>query len=84
MANVNNPDRREFLKKSGAVTAAVLASSALPSRAAETKLPPLPSNPHTQMAMPTRNLGKTGYKVGIFATISMSPCRSSTARWISG
>ena len=67
MANVNNPDRREFLKKSGAVTAAVLASSALPSRAAETKLPPLPSNPHTQTAMPTRNLGKTGYKVGIFS-----------------
>ena len=67
MANVNNPDRREFLKKSGAVTAAVLASSALPSRAAETKLPPLPSNPRTQAAMPTRNLGKTGYKVGIFS-----------------
>jgi aryl-alcohol dehydrogenase-like predicted oxidoreductase len=67
MANVNNPDRREFLKKSGAVTAAVLASSALPSRAAETKLSPLPSNPRTQTAMPTRNLGKTGYKVGIFS-----------------
>src|SRR5580704_11209419 len=67
MANVNNPDRREFLKKSGAVTAAVLASSALPSRAAETKMPALPSNPHTQTAMPTRNLGKTGYKVGIFS-----------------
>ena len=68
MANINNPDRREFLKKSGAVTAAVLTGSALPARAAAAAaLPPLPSNPHTQAAMPTRNLGKTGYKVGIFS-----------------
>src|SRR5208337_2593100 len=28
---------------------------------------PLPSNPATTNAMPTRNLGKTGYKVGIFS-----------------
>jgi hypothetical protein len=27
----------------------------------------LPENPRTQLAMPTRNLGKTGYKVGIFS-----------------
>jgi aryl-alcohol dehydrogenase-like predicted oxidoreductase len=27
----------------------------------------LPENPRTQKAMPTRNLGKTGYKVGIFS-----------------
>jgi aryl-alcohol dehydrogenase-like predicted oxidoreductase len=27
----------------------------------------LPSNPRTPGAMPTRNLGKTGYKVGIFS-----------------
>ncbi|MBV8436003.1 MAG: aldo/keto reductase [Silvibacterium sp.] len=67
MASVNNPDRREFLKKSGAVTAAVLTGSALPARAAAIDLPPLPSNPRTQAAMPTRNLGKTGYKVGIFS-----------------
>ncbi len=67
MANVSNPDRREFLKRSGAVTAAVLASSALPARAAEDTLPPLPSNPRTQTSMPTRNLGKTGYKVGVFS-----------------
>src|SRR5271156_1194683 len=67
MANVNNPDRREFLKKSGAVTAAVLAGSTLPARAAVNTLPSLPSNPHTQTTMPTRNLGKTGYKVGIFS-----------------
>ena len=29
-------------------------------------MPALPSNPLTPAAMPTRNLGKTGYKVGIF------------------
>jgi aryl-alcohol dehydrogenase-like predicted oxidoreductase len=57
--------RREFLKVGGAVTAALLAQSAL----ADTpkKLPALPSNPKTPAAMPTRNLGKTGYKVGIFS-----------------
>ncbi|MGB0051684.1 MAG: aldo/keto reductase, partial [Terracidiphilus sp.] len=58
-------DRREFLKSTGAVTAALLAPAAI----AETprKLPPLPSNPVTPSAIPTRNLGKTGYKVGIFS-----------------
>ena len=57
--------RREFLKAGGAVTAALLAPSAI----ADTKkaLPGLPSNPVTPKAMPTRNLGKTGYKVGIFS-----------------
>ena len=57
--------RREFLKAGGAVTAALLAPSAL----AETPkaLPGLPSNPVTPTAMPTRNLGKTGYRVGIFS-----------------
>src|ERR1017187_337594 len=57
--------RREFLKAGGAVTAALLAPSAI----ADTKkaLPGLPSNPVTSKAMPTRNLGKTGYKVGIFS-----------------
>jgi aryl-alcohol dehydrogenase-like predicted oxidoreductase len=57
--------RREFLKAGGAVTAALLAPAAL----AETPkaLPGLPSNPVTPTAMPTRNLGKTGYKVGIFS-----------------
>jgi aryl-alcohol dehydrogenase-like predicted oxidoreductase len=57
--------RREFLKAGGAVTAALLAPSAI----ADTKkaLPGLPSNPVTLTAMPTRNLGKTGYKVGIFS-----------------
>jgi aryl-alcohol dehydrogenase-like predicted oxidoreductase len=60
-----NQGRREFLKAGGAITAALLAPSAL----ADTPkaLPNLPSNPKTTAAMPTRNLGKTGYKVGIFS-----------------
>ena len=57
--------RREFLKAGGAITAALLAPTAL----ADTPkaLPGLPSNPRTPAAMPTRNLGKTGYRVGIFS-----------------
>src|SRR5471030_122085 len=58
--------RREFLKAGGAVTAALLAPSALLADAPKA-LPGLPSNPVTLAAMPTRNLGKTGYKVGIFS-----------------
>src|SRR5215469_3632959 len=58
-------NRREFLKASGAITAGLVASTALPSTAST--LPSLPSNPATPHAMPTRNLGKTGYKVGIFS-----------------
>jgi aryl-alcohol dehydrogenase-like predicted oxidoreductase len=58
--------RREFLKAGGAITAALLAPSA--ALADTTKvLPSLPSNPKTLAAMPTRNLGKTGYRVGIFS-----------------
>jgi hypothetical protein len=59
-------DRREFLKAGGAVTAALLAPSALKADTPKT-LPGLPVNPVTPAAMPTRNLGKTGYKVGIFS-----------------
>jgi uncharacterized protein len=57
--------RRTFLKSSGALTAAVVGSAALPampvaaSAAAADSARPEP--------MPTRNLGKTGYKVGIFS-----------------
>jgi len=58
--------RREFLKAGGAVTAALLAPSALKADTPKS-LPALPSNPVTPTAMPTRNLGKTGYKVGIFS-----------------
>lgn len=58
--------RREFLKAGGAVTAALLAPTAMRADAPKT-MPALPSNPVTPTAMPTRNLGKTGYKVGIFS-----------------
>jgi aryl-alcohol dehydrogenase-like predicted oxidoreductase len=61
-----NHGRREFLKASGAVTAALLVPSALKADTPRA-LPGLPSNPRTPSAMPTRNLGKTGYKVGIFS-----------------
>src|ERR1700689_3888899 len=58
-------NRRTFLKAGGLMTAAALGSAALPevarAKAAQ------PSNPATTTAMPTRNLGKTGYKVGIFS-----------------
>ena len=68
-------DRRAFLKTGlktgGAVAAGMLAQAASNARAAEmhpdTHLPALPLNPRTLAAMPTRNLGKTGYKVGIFS-----------------
>ena len=63
---IDNQGRREFLKAGGAVTAAFLAPSALAAETPKT-LPALPSNPVTPTAMPTRNLGKTGYKVGIFS-----------------
>jgi predicted aldo/keto reductase-like oxidoreductase len=58
------PDRRQFLKTGGALAAGLLSHEA---RAASNQLPDLPSNPKTQASMPTRNLGKTGYKVGIFS-----------------
>lgn len=70
-STVTGHDRREFLKAGGAVTAAMLVPSMLGTETigAETRrtLPGLPSNPVTPKAMPTRNLGKTGYKVGVFS-----------------
>jgi aryl-alcohol dehydrogenase-like predicted oxidoreductase len=58
-------NRRSFLKTSAVVTGALLVNAA----SAETPktLPELPLNPRTQSAMPTRNLGKTRYKVGLFS-----------------
>src|SRR5208337_529483 len=66
----SSSNRRSFLKAGGIMTAAVLGSAALPDVARGQSSPaatPLPSNPATTNAMPTRNLGKTGYKVGIFS-----------------
>src|ERR1700739_300704 len=61
-----NQGRRDFLKTGAPATAALLTPSAFAVTPNKT-LPSLPSNPRTPAAMPTRNLGKTGYKVGIFS-----------------
>jgi len=55
-------NRRTFLKTTGALTAAALGSAALPNIAAAA-----PADKPKPEPMPTRNLGKTGYKVGIFS-----------------
>ena len=60
-------DRRNFLKTGSALAAGLLTPMAAPALAGATVLPAMPDNPRTQAAMPTRNLGKTGYKVGIFS-----------------
>src|SRR6204780_552689 len=65
-----NSNRRAFLKAGGIMTAAVLRSAALPDVARGRPGPAsnrLPSNSATPASMPTRNLGKTGYKVGLFS-----------------
>lgn len=58
-------ERRGFLKLTTAATAGFLAHRVVPGRAE----PPeeFPSNPSTPGAMPTRNLGRTGYTVGLFS-----------------
>ena len=67
MKQPTSANRRNFLKTGGAVAAGLIASGAMPGRASVANLPGLPVNSRTQGAMPTRNLGKTGYKVGIFS-----------------
>src|SRR5450755_2956141 len=62
----SSDSRRSFLKASGLMTAAVFGSAALPD-VAKGQTSALPFNSATTNAMPTRNLGKTGYKVGIFS-----------------
>jgi len=58
-------DRRDFLKLGTAATVGFLAG-ALPA-GAQKALSPLPENPRTRDAMPTRNLGKTGYRTALFS-----------------
>lgn len=57
--------RRDDLKLGTAAAAGLVAKGVM----AETprEMPKLPSNPATPEAMPTRNLGATGYQVGIFS-----------------
>ncbi len=56
--------RRNFIKATGALTAGVIAHGVL-GGTASAAAPPF--NPATPDGMPTRNLGRTGYRVGIFS-----------------
>lgn len=56
-------NRRTFLKSSGVMTAVAIGSAALPTLPMAAAAADSPRRD----AMPTRNLGKTGYKVGIFS-----------------
>jgi aryl-alcohol dehydrogenase-like predicted oxidoreductase len=59
--------RRAFLRESGVSLAAGLAYAALPPAAnAATAMPSASESQAVQQMMPTRNLGKTGFRVGIF------------------
>lgn len=62
----NTPDRRSFLKI-GSATAAGLVGNAVLGEPAQAQTTGTPHNSATAAAMPTRNLGRTGYKVGIFS-----------------
>jgi aryl-alcohol dehydrogenase-like predicted oxidoreductase len=68
--------RRDFLATTLAASVAIAAGRAAAATAQDPaaaevastgKLPPLPFNPRTAAAMPMRNLGKTGFRVGIFS-----------------
>ncbi len=60
----NALERRDLLKLGTAATVGFLARGA----AADPRpMPGLPANPVTPGAMPTRNLGRTGYRTGIFS-----------------
>jgi predicted aldo/keto reductase-like oxidoreductase len=69
--NANPPslDRRDALKLGAAAAAGFLAGDLAADVAKETPKPisAAPENPRTAGAMPTRNLGKTGHRVGIFS-----------------
>ena len=73
--------RRNFLRTTGAVTAGALAGSLLPesATASPASVPNTPFNPATAGAMPTRNLGRTGHRAGIFSLggqeIGRASCR---------
>jgi aryl-alcohol dehydrogenase-like predicted oxidoreductase len=60
-------NRRNFLEVGSASIAATLAYTALPgSASAETSVPTTAALQSVQEMMPTRNLGKTGFRVSIF------------------
>lgn len=59
-------DRRDFLKIGGSAAVGYAAHSLLTQPTAHA-MPPLPENKATPKAMPTRNLGKTGYRTALFS-----------------
>lgn len=62
-----NQGRRDFLKVGGVSIAAGVANVALPDMArADAMTPTASSTQAVQEMMPTRNLGKTGFRAGIF------------------
>ena len=64
------PSRRDFLKVGGVTVAAMIGQSLLPgsARAADTAAPEAPATTAlpASTAMPTRNLGRTGFRVSLF------------------
>ena len=60
-------ERRDFLKLGAATVGGAAAGASLASTATLAAERPLPLNPRTPLAMPTRNLGRTGYAVGVFS-----------------
>ncbi len=67
MKQPTSSDRRSFLKAGGAIAAGLISNGVVFAHPGTAAFPPLPANSNTLAAMPTRNLGKTGYKVGIFS-----------------
>jgi predicted aldo/keto reductase-like oxidoreductase len=59
-------ERRGFLKLGAAATVGS-ATATVASGATSRTLPAMPSGAVTETAMPTRNLGRTGHRVGIFS-----------------
>jgi hypothetical protein len=71
--NDKNVNRRDFLG-AGVVSGLALATGAIAAEGGEKKTPPVrktvkdfPYNPRTHKAMPMRNLGRTGYQVGLLS-----------------
>jgi hypothetical protein len=58
-------ERRDFLKLTTAAAAGALAQRLLPAAAGAATTPP--ANPAAPSALPMRNLGRTGYAVGVFS-----------------
>jgi len=67
--NPENRSRRDFVKTgvASAVGLALGAQSQTSAQAPAAEQAAVPYNPRTFGAMPTRNLGRTGYRVGIFS-----------------